>query len=160
MCRLNGTSLDSIRSVALILVVRLIRLRFPQVKPLSTQELAAWLAQKEALKPLLLDVRTPEEYQISHLQHAQLAPADLQELSIIATPEIPIVTYCSIGYRSAKLAQKLQQAGYRQVFNLEGSIFRWMNEERLVYQNDRVVQQVHPYNRFWQWFLRSNLVKE
>lgn len=136
--------------------MRLIRLRFPQVKPLATDELAAWLdqpAQTDRSKPVLLDARTPEEYQISHLAAAQLAPCNLSELAAIAPPETPIVTYCSVGYRSAKLAQTLQQMGYQQVFNLEGSIFRWLNEGRSVYQNDRVVTKVHPYNRFWQWFL-------
>lgn len=155
--------LNWFRSFAWILVMRMIRLQFPQVKPLSTGELAAWLDQPDqpgGLKPILLDARTPGEYQVSHLIDAQLAPVNLLELTAIATSETPIVAYCSVGYRSAKLAQKLQQIGYKQVFNLEGSIFRWMNEGRSVYQNNQIVQQVHPYNRVWRWFLRSVSAQE
>lgn len=146
--------MNGLKSLAWIVLLKLIHLRFPQVRSLSTCELTAWLAQTEAPQPLLLDVRTPEEYQVSHLEKAQLAPADLQELAATASPETVIVVYCSVGYRSAKLAQKLQQSGYEQVFNLEGSIFKWANEGRSVYRDNQIVQQVHPYNQFWQWFLQ------
>ncbi len=43
-----------------IAVKFLIRLRFPKVSRISTADLAAWLEEDEAEKPLLLDVRTPE----------------------------------------------------------------------------------------------------
>ena len=145
------------RTVAWAVLLRVIRWKFPQVKQLSTCKLVTWLQQKDLPQLLLLDARTPEEYQVSHLENAQLAPANLQELETTATTEMPIVVYCSVGYRSSKLAQKLQQAGYEQVFNLEGSIFRWMNEGRSVYREGKVVQQIHPYNQFWKWFLRSHL---
>jgi len=140
--------------IAWAMLLGLIRLRFPQVKQLSTDELAEWLQCTKT--PLLLDVRTPEEYEMSHLVNAQLAPACLQELADIATLETPIVAYCSVGYRSAVFAKRLQQAGYKQVFNLEGSMFKWVNEHRSVYRNGESVEQVHPYNQFWKWFLRSN----
>jgi rhodanese-related sulfurtransferase len=145
-----------------MLLLGFIHIRFPQVKHLSTHDLAVWLEspesdqvrQEDRPKPVLLDVRTPEEYQVSHLFGAQLAPANKSDLAAIATSETPIVTYCSVGYRSAKLALALQQAGYHQVFNLEGSLFQWVNEGRSVYRKDQVVRQVHPYNWFWYWFLQ------
>lgn len=143
---------NGIKTIGWVMLLRLIRLRFPQVKPLSTDELARWLQSGKSL--LLLDVRTPEEYQVSHLLNAQLAPAHPEELADIAIHETLIVTYCSVGYRSAKFAQKLQQSGYKQVFNLEGSIFKWVNEGWLVYQNGTSIEQVHPYNQFWKWFLK------
>lgn len=141
--------------MAWVMLLWLIRLRFPQVKQLSTDELARWLQATD--KPLLLDVRTSEEYHVSHLFNAQLVPERLEKLAGVSTLETPIVTYCSVGYRSAQFAQKLQQSGYKQVFNLEGSIFKWVNENRSVYQKGKLTAQVHPYNQFWQWFLRSNL---
>lgn len=139
---------------AWIILTRLIRLRFPDVKSLSTNELSAWLAKKGISEPLLLDVRTSEEYQVSHLRNAQLAPAHIEEVIASTTPETPIVAYCSVGYRSAKYAQALQQAGYKQVFNLEGSIFKWANEGRSIYRFNQPTQTVHPYNETWGWFLQ------
>jgi rhodanese-related sulfurtransferase len=129
----------------------LIRRQFPQVRHISTAALADWLAQVDRPQPLLLDVRTEPEFAISHLQgaiHIDPDTTDFSGLQPLALDR-PIVPYCSIGYRSAALSNRLQAAGYTHVTNLEGSIFQWANEGRSVYQNDRVVQQVHPFNKLW-----------
>lgn len=137
------------------LIKFLIRLQFPEVKQLSTAELAAWLSDRKRSKPLLLDARTSEEYQVSHLKDARLIPNHLEDLAnweeINSTT--PIVVYCSVGYRSAAIARRLQFLGYENVFNLNGSIFQWVNENRFVYQEGKVVDRVHPYQKFWQFLL-------
>lgn len=132
-----------------------LRVQFPSVRHISTAELAAWLEDGRRKPPLLLDARTAEEYAVSHLQQAHLSPPDVQELidSTKLSPSTPIVTYCSIGYRAALLAHRLQQKGYEQVFALEGSLFAWFNENRPVCQNGQQVGQIHPYNRFWSLWL-------
>ncbi len=133
----------------------LIRLKFPSVRHISTAELAAWLENRHRKPPLLLDARTPQEYAVSHLLQAHLIPSDLQELidSTGLSPSTAIVTYCSVGYRSAVEAQRLQEKGYEQVFNLEGSLFDWFRENRPVYQGGQQVRQIHPYNQFWSLWL-------
>ena len=67
--------------------------------------------------------------------------------------KIQAVVYCSVGYRSAKAAQELMNSGITGVLNLEGSIFQWANEDRPVFQGTRVVDEVHPYSRFWKRLL-------
>ncbi|MBE9171229.1 rhodanese-like domain-containing protein [Pleurocapsales cyanobacterium LEGE 06147] len=131
----------------------IIRLRFPEVQHLSTQDLAAWLQQDDIRQPLLLDVRSEEEYAVSHLPNAMLTPNNLEHLVARHDFATPIVTYCSIGYRSAAIARRLKTMGYKNVFNLSGSIFEWFNEGRPVYQGKQEVKTVHPYNRFWQFLL-------
>ncbi|MBA3272437.1 MAG: rhodanese-like domain-containing protein [Chthoniobacterales bacterium] len=126
-----------------------IRRDFLDVPRITTNTLQEWLADESRPAPLLLDVRTRAEYDVSHLKNAQhvepVAPA-----STIRQPrDRPIVTYCSVGYRSGAFAQKLRAAGYTNVVNLEGSIFRWANEGRPVYRGATTVQEVHPYNRTW-----------
>jgi rhodanese-related sulfurtransferase len=138
----------------------IIKLQFPTVQHLSTQDLAAWLENDDRQQPLLLDSRSEEEYAVSHLPNAILALSNLENLSDrhnlnFATP---IVTYCSIGYRSAAIARHLQTRGYKNVFNLSGSIFQWFNEGRSVYQGKQEVKIVHPYNRFWQFLLHSSQI--
>lgn len=127
-----------------------IRQKFPQVQPLSVPALANWLEQT-ADPPLLLDARTAAEYEVSHLPNAQLVTSDLPDLlhQLDATTETPIVVYCSVGYRSAKVADQLQQMGFQRVFNLEGSLFEWVNSGYPVYQGQQPVHQVHPYNARW-----------
>jgi rhodanese-related sulfurtransferase len=137
------------------LVKTLIRLKFPQVQSVSVATLANWLQgdSTASQQPLLLDARKPAEYQVSHLPEAQLAPADLSQLQ---PDDRPIVVYCSVGYRSARLAKQLQQMGFQRVFNLEGSIFEWANANYPVYRDSEIVHQVHPYNDRWGKLLRSD----
>lgn len=139
-----------LRSIAWAIVKDWIRRRFPDVQSVSTTALQTWL-QEGMTKPLLLDVRTPAEYEVSHLPQARRAPDDPAALSQWSdvTPTTPIVAYCSVGYRSARLARQLQAMGYETVFNLEGSIFQWANEGKPVYQGGKAVKQVHPYDRLW-----------
>ncbi len=148
-----------LRAIAWAFVKYLIHLQFPDVQFLSTRELAAWLAQPGNAPPFLLDARTAEEYEVSHLYSARLAPSDAHALNqwIGLTNSTPIVAYCSVGYRSAKFARQLQAMGYKNVFNLEGSIFEWVNEGRPVYGEEQTVRQVHPFNSLWGLLLTPNL---
>ena len=130
-----------------------IRLRFPQVRQISTAQLASWLAHPDTLQPLLFDVRATQEYAISHLRGArQMSP--VQDEALQDDPlaggialDRPIVLYCSVGYRSARTAEMLQERGYTNVVNLEGSLFTWANESRpLVDAQGRSTTLVHPYD--------------
>ncbi len=92
-------------------------------KNISSDELREKLERKEDL--LLLDVRTPREYDDCAIKGAQLLP--VQELSF-RVGELPkdreIVVYCRIGNRSAFAAAYLARLGYT-VRNLEGGILSW-----------------------------------
>lgn len=158
-----------IRAIAWFVLKWLIRLRFPTVKRLTTTELAHQLESNvdstNGQRPLLLDARTFEEYQVSHLPGAQWvgmnSPMDrLLDKGQGDRPNLPsspsVVIYCSIGYRSAQLTQQLQAQGYKNVANLEGSIFAWVNESRPVYRDANPVCDVHPYHDVWKWLLNSN----
>jgi rhodanese-related sulfurtransferase len=140
-----------LRSVDWFLLKKSLRHKFSKVEWISTTELAAWLAKKDQVAPVLLDVRTREEWNVSHLPGAHRidpsATADVAARGL--KKETPIVTYCAVGYRSGEMAERLRAAGFTNVRNLEGSIFAWANEHRpLVHENERVTK-VHPYNGFW-----------
>ncbi|MFN2476420.1 MAG: rhodanese-like domain-containing protein [Chthoniobacterales bacterium] len=126
-----------------------IRSEFPDVPRLQTSELAKTLNNPREQKPLLLDVRTKAEFDVSHLAGAtRVEPgSDVSKLSL--PKDKPIVTYCSVGYRSAAMAKKLREAGYTRVTNLEGSIFRWADENRPLVHDGQPTDKVHPYNAVW-----------
>lgn len=140
-------------------VKRLIRERFPEVPQVSTAELSEWLNTPGSVRPLLLDARTKEEWGVSHLLGALLAASEDQALAGLQGVEKDrlIVVYCSVGYRSAALAQQLISRGFTKVYNLEGSIFAWANEGRPVFRGEREVRQVHPYNKVWGQLLNRDL---
>ncbi len=133
----------------------LIDLKFPNVNHISTEELAILLEDKSKTNPLLLDARTPLEYAISHLGGAYFMPHDLPEIEpfIQCSSSRIIVTYCSVGYRSAILAQRLQNMGYENVFNLKGSLFLWFSENRPVFCGGQMVSSIHPNNLLWSLWL-------
>lgn len=75
---------------------------------------------------LLIDVREQAEYEIAHIPEARLIP--LGELSSHISelnPEETIYLQCRSGGRSAKALQILQQAGFKNLFNVEGGILAW-----------------------------------
>lgn len=128
-----------------------IRLRYPQVDILTTQDLSAWQARTDEVQPVLLDARAVSEFAVSHLAGARHAPHVDDAIVALASAALdtPIVTYCSVGYRSAGLADQLLQRGYTRVRNLEGSLFQWANEGRPLVDVEVPVDVVHPYGEPW-----------
>lgn len=101
---------------------------------------------------LIFDTRQAAEYQVSHIPGASyLGYEDFDPVRLRDIPkEKPIVLYCSIGYRSEKIGEKLQKLGYTNVRNLYGSIFEWVNQGYpVVTPAGNTTQQVHTYNRNW-----------
>lgn len=147
------------RSLALSLVKLFIRLSFPTVTQITTTEFAGWLLNLAAKpQPLVLDARSQTEYAVSHIKTSvridPVAP-DLTALSTISK-DTPIVVYCSVGYRSAKIAQQLQKQGFTQISNLSGGLFQWANEQRPLFQDDEhLTQLVHPYDAIWGKLLKT-----
>ena len=136
-----------------------VRNKFPTVKQLSTNELAAWMNDAKREQPLLLDARKAEEFAVSHLHGAINADAEPQVAAALKNypHDKPIVAYCSVGYRSSMLAEKLMQQGFTKVVNLEGSIFQWANEGQPVYKGEAQVRQVHPFDPQWGKLLKPEL---
>ena len=81
---------------------------------------------------VLLDVRDPHEYEITHIDGAKFIPlgelpARLNELDDHAD----VVTYCHHGARSLKALEILKAAGFAKVRSLRGGIDAWaVNVER------------------------------
>jgi hypothetical protein len=67
----------------------------------------------------------------------------------------PIVVYCSVGYRSEKVAEKLLAAGYPHAANLYGGIFEWVNRKQpLVNLEGHPTEYVHAYSKMWGTWLQ------
>lgn len=74
-------------------------------------------------QPLVIDVRTANEYQQGHIRQAVNVPFDqiADRIAVLAPDhEAHIVLYCRSGRRSGIAEQTLRQLGYRQVENHGG----------------------------------------
>lgn len=136
-----------------------IRAKYPNVRRITTAELAAWMEDDRRPRPVLLDVRTEAEWNVSHIPGARrvdpTAPPDVAGGHI--AKDAPVVTYCAVGYRSAEMAKRLREAGFTNVQNLEGSIFEWANEHRPLVKGSRKETRVHPYNSWWGRLLHDDV---
>ena len=108
-------------------------------------------------KIYILDAREIAEYEMSHIEGADYIGYDNFNKKSMKNMDIPkdakIVLYCSVGYRSEKIGEKLQKMGYTDVNNLFGSLFEWVNRGYKVVDKDgNETQKVHTYNKDWsQW---------
>ncbi|WP_432736723.1 MBL fold metallo-hydrolase [Maridesulfovibrio sp. FT414] len=75
---------------------------------------------------VLLDVRTPAEWQNGHIQGAIHKPfAQVLDEGIDVDKETPIIVMCGSGYRSNIAGSSLQSNGYRNVCSLAGGAIAW-----------------------------------
>ncbi len=101
---------------------------------------------------IILDARELKEYNVSHISGAIYVGYDnfvVQKVHAISKDK-PVYVYCSIGYRSEKIGEKLKAAGFKNVYNLYGGIFNWKNSGYPVVNNtQKEVNVVHGYNNDW-----------
>ena len=101
---------------------------------------------------VFVDSREMREYEVSHISNALFVGYDSLDLSPLQKVDKnkPIIIYCSVGYRSEKVAEKMKALGFTQVYNLYGGIFEWKNQNYPVVDLEgKETNQVHAYNRVW-----------
>lgn len=78
--------------------------------------------------PVILDVRTVEEYEAGHIPGAiqiyfREVPKRIQDLQSFAKQDV--VIYCERGFRAQIAETALQKAGFNRIYHLEGDIKAW-----------------------------------
>jgi len=141
-------------------VITGIRARFPEVQQWTTEQAAHALSGNDDAAPVLLDIRTRAEYDVSHLPGAiQVDPDTKPEVVLENIPvNRRILVYCSVGYRSSAMARRIMMRGRVEVANIEGSIFAWANEGRPLKSTNGPADKVHGYNKVWSRYVRPELV--
>lgn len=70
---------------------------------------------------ILIDVRSPQEYNEGHLDNSILLPEYeiLKKIEdIIPNKNTKIILYCSSGTRSKKAQEELEKMGYKNIYNV------------------------------------------
>lgn len=90
----------------------------------NAPEAKALMAKKSGL--VLIDVRTPGEYQQGRLKGAKLIPLyELQQRMQEIPRDKPILIYCAVGARSLQAARFLSSQGYREVYQISDGLVGW-----------------------------------
>jgi sulfur-carrier protein adenylyltransferase/sulfurtransferase len=85
----------------------------------------------DAGKVALIDVREPAEWEINHIDGAQLIPNSLissgEGLSRLPRDRTPVL-YCKTGVRSAEALIAVRNAGFADAVHLQGGIVAWAQQ--------------------------------
>ena len=129
------------------MVHAILLLKFPHVQQIDS---LSFERLREAIPSIMLvDARSPEEFAVSHIAGARLLHVGVSEEALRRFSG-PIVTYCSVGYRSALAAERLAALGkIEDVYNLRDGIFGWVRDGRLVVDDHGPVTRVHPFDPWW-----------
>ena len=92
----------------------------PEIKPVDLNE-----KLKSAVKPYILDVRQPAEFQAGHISGAKLIPLGELKSRLAELPkQKEIICVCASGSRSSSASRILASGGY-QVVNMHGGMNAW-----------------------------------
>ena len=102
------------------------------MQQISAQQLKSWLDECAAgtrVKPQLLDIREPWEFDMCRIPDARLmpmrsVPARLMELD----RDADTVVICHHGARSFQVALFLEQQGFSNILNLYGGVAAWAQQ--------------------------------
>ena len=94
---------------------------------ISKDELKTML--QSSSKPIVIDVRTSDEYEKGHVPSAiniPLKQIEQQINQIDLAKETKIVLYCRSGYRAGKAQKILEKQGFTNLLHLEGDYLGWV----------------------------------
>jgi len=95
---------------------------------LATPTDAAALLDDGVIQPVVLDVRTPEEFGEGHLEGAVLIDFygnDFKDTLSELDRDLPYVIYCRSGNRSGQTREIMTDLGFTDVVDIDGGITAW-----------------------------------
>ena len=90
---------------------------------MSPGDVAAMMQSKTS--PRLIDVRTPEEWELARIHGATLNTEDLAQEMMHWPKDTPIIFYCHFGQRSVDAASYFAGHGFSNVRSMTGGIDAW-----------------------------------
>ena len=119
---------------------------FPLVESITVEYFQQ--LQQQGKKMVLVDVRSPEEREVSIIPGAISVEEFEVNLPQYKNGDATIIAYCTIGYRSGKYARKLKQQKIN-ILNLEGSLLAWSHVRGKLVDSAGLTRKVHVFGRKW-----------
>ncbi|MCP9237399.1 rhodanese-like domain-containing protein [Lewinella sp. JB7] len=110
-------------------------------------------------RAVYVDAREQVEYDVSHLPgalHLGFDDPDYRALDALDR-RTPLVIYCTVGYRSERMADELRGRGFTRVYNLYGSLYAWKLAGYPVVDAAGPTDRIHTYNRKWGAYFPDSL---
>jgi rhodanese-related sulfurtransferase len=87
---------------------------------------------------VILDVRTPGEFAEGYIEGAQnidFQSGNFENEIAALDKNVIYAVYCRSGNRSGQAAKIMHDAGFHEVYNLDGGVIDWANEGMLLVTN-------------------------
>ena len=104
-------------------MLRWLKNKYRSKENLSLEEIEKIMQDNENV--ILLDVRSPQEYDEGHMQNAINIPTYeiyKKAQNIIEDKNTIIICYCTLGVRSKKAIKMLKKLGYKNLYHLDGGM--------------------------------------
>lgn len=135
---------------------------YKMINQLTTGTVPSITSEKLKVKEdfILLDVRSKEEYDLSHIKNAIWVGEGDWNLNLLNELEKDktIIAYCSVGYRSEKLVEYLISINFKDVYNLYGGIFDWKNKGNPIENSSGKTEKIHGYNKKFSKWIKNGAV--
>jgi rhodanese-related sulfurtransferase len=95
---------------------------------------------------VFVDVRKPKEQAVSMIPGAITDDQFLDQLELYRGQQV--IAYCTISYRSGKLAAKLQKKRIS-ITNLKEGLLGWVHAGGPLVRQNQPVHMLHVYGRKW-----------
>lgn len=128
--------------LVILVTFQLISCQKENSKAIETLESQDYLEKlNETEKPQLIDVRTPDEFAIEHLENSE--NMDWNSTDFVFNAEKldkskPVFVYCKVGGRSNQAANKLSELGFQKIYNLDGGIMKWSGKKTSANNSERI----------------------
>ena len=90
------------------------------------------VSAKDLESAIVLDVRTPQEFEAGHLEGAiniDWYQEDFTQMLETIPKDEKVYVYCKLGGRSAMAAKLMDSLGYKKVIDLEGGYDAWTDAQ-------------------------------
>jgi len=136
----------------------LVKLEFSDIPEVSGKTLKALIdssAPNTEKNFILVDVRTPQERQVSAIPGA--VDGDFFEHHLADHQHKKIIVYCTIGYRSGYYARTLREKGL-DAYNLREGILGWTHIDGLLLDSHgQSTRLVHVYSHPWNLAVKDHI---
>lgn len=104
---------------------------------MQVAQLAQWLERDKTIR--ILDVRTPAEFESSHIEGSYNVPLDTlrEHATELAQIHGPVVLVCRSGQRAGQADTRLREAGMKDLYVLDGGLQSWQAHGGRIVQAQR-----------------------
>ncbi|MET7028434.1 rhodanese-like domain-containing protein [Sediminicola luteus] len=117
------------KTILSLLLFAIVQFGMAQIKTIPI----ASLSENQLVSVVLVDVRTPSEFEAGHLKNAKninwMGDTFAKQFEAVSKDQ-PVYVYCKVGGRSLKAAEWLLAHGYKNVTNLSGGYDAFLQKKK------------------------------